>query len=420
MTPITAQAIAALDGERLWADLHELAQFGARDDGGVARLTLDDNDIQARLWLAEQARELGGDMQVDPLGNVFVHLPGSAPDLPPITTGSHLDSQPTGGKYDGAYGVLAGMAALRAIRETGIQPRHSLEVVSWTNEEGVRFAPGTSGSACFAGVRSEAETRALTDAEGITFGEALDTCLARLDDAGVERRPLGTPMQAFIEMHIEQGPILERRGASTGIVTGIQGVSWFECEVRGTANHAGTTPRAARQDALEGACALATALRNVACDDADRLRFTIGRFQVFPGSVNTIPERVLFTIDLRHPDASTLGEFEARFQALAVQEWAGCTATLTPLSRIDPVTFPTGATHAIAEAAGELGQCAPRLVSGAFHDAIHLAGHCPTGMIFIPCQGGISHHPSECINAHDATAGARLLTATLCRLACSP
>lgn len=416
MISTTERVVAALDGARLWAELHDLAQLGARTDGGVARLTLDDNDIQARLWLAEQAKAIGCQVRVDPLGNMFVRLPGTDPDLPPITTGSHLDSQPTGGKYDGAYGVLAGLAALRAFREAGVQPRHSLEVVSWTNEEGMRFAPGTSGSACFAGVRREDETRALTDADGISFGEALDACLARLDEAGIERCPLGTPMQTFIELHIEQGPILERQGAPTGIVTGIQGVGWFECEVRGTANHAGTTPRAARQDALEGACALAAALRSAACDDEDLLRFTIGRFQVFPGSVNTIPERVLFTIDLRHPNAGTLDTLETHFQALAAQDWAGCTAALTPLSRIDPIAFPEVVTDVIAEAAAELGQNAPWLVSGAFHDAIHLAGHCPTGMIFIPCKGGISHHPSESIDANDAIEGARLLTATLCQM----
>ena len=414
---INVQAISeGVSSARLARDLAYLAALGARDDGGVARLALDTSDIQARRWLTEQASTLGATASVDAIGNVFLDLPGREPALAPVVTGSHLDSQPTGGRYDGALGVVAGLEALRAIRDTGVTLRRSLSLVSWTNEEGARFAPGTSGSAVFCGVRGIDETRAIRDTDGLTLGSALDECLATLEADGIARRPLGTPMHAFIELHIEQGPILEAAGAPVGVVEGIQGVSWFEVTVTGSANHAGTTPRAMRRDALEGACALATSLREIASDEADCVRFTIGKFAVSPGSVNTIPDQVTFTIDLRHPKAATLESLATSFQRLAEQSWAGCEAMLTPLSRIAPVEFPASLTALLSDTAEDLGLKAPRLMSGAFHDAIQLAGHCPTAMVFVPCRGGLSHHPNENVELNDAVSGTRLLAASLARL----
>ena len=412
-----AKAIGeAVDPGRLARDLAFLATLGARDDGGVARLALDANDIQARLWLTEQAEAFGASASVDAIGNVFLDLPGYDPTLDPVVTGSHLDSQPAGGRYDGALGVLAGLEALRALRDAGITPRRPLSLVSWTNEEGARFSPGTSGSAVFCGVRGLDETRVIRDVDGVSLGSALDECLAALDSAGIPRRPLATPMHAFLELHIEQGPILERAGAPVGVVEGIQGVSWFEVTVSGSANHAGTTPRALRRDALEGACALAASLREAARDDADQVRFTIGTFDVSPGSVNTIPDRVTFSIDLRHPDPATLDSLSTTFRLLASQDWAGCQATLTPLSRIDPVAFSPPLITLLDDTAHDLSLAAPRLMSGAFHDAIHLAGHCPTAMLFVTCRDGLSHHPDEHTELDDAVAGTRLLAASLARL----
>ena len=407
---------AAVTSQRLANDLATVAQFGGRSDGGVARLALDDNDTRARRWLIEQASAIGATASVDDIGNVFLDVPGSDPTLTPVVTGSHLDSQPTGGKYDGALGVLAGLEALRALNDAGFTPRRPLSLVSWTNEEGARFSPGTSGSAVFCGVRSLEETRAVSDSHGVSLGHALDTCLAELEAAGVPRRPLATSMHAFLELHIEQGPILERRGAAVGVVEGIQGVSWFDVTVTGNANHAGTTPRAMRRDALEGACALATALRETAKDNEDRVRFTIGQFTVHPGSVNTIPDHVSFSIDLRHPEATTLEALEAKFNELIQQSWAGCQATLRPLSRIAPVAFPSALTTLLDDTAIALGVAAPRLVSGAFHDAIHLAKHCPTAMLFVPCRDGLSHHPDEHTDLDDAVVGTQLLAASLARL----
>lgn len=411
-----ATIAAAVSPERLANDLAIVAMMGGRSDGGVARLALDDNDTRARLWLIEQASALGAKASVDAIGNVFLDVPGSDPALEPVVTGSHLDSQPAGGKYDGALGVLAGLEALRALKQAGFIPRRPLSLVSWTNEEGARFSPGTSGSAVFCGVRSLAETRQIEDSEGVSLGSALDVCLTELDSAGVPRRPLATPMYVFLELHIEQGPILEREGAAVGVVEGIQGVSWFEVSVSGSANHAGTTPRAMRRDALEGACALATALREAARDSEDRVRFTIGKFAVSPGSVNTIPDQVTFTIDLRHPEAATLKALDVEFNALAQQTWAGCQATLTSLSRVEPVAFPTTLTALLDDTAHELGVTAPRLVSGAFHDSIHLANHCPTAMLFVPCHDGLSHHPDEHTELNDAVAGTQLLAASLASL----
>lgn len=414
---INIQAISErVSSARLANDLTYLATLGARNDGGVERLALNTSDIQARRWLAEQATTLGATASVDAIGNVFLDLPGREPGLAPVVTGSHLDSQPTGGRYDGALGVVAGLEALRAIRDTGVTLRRSLSLVSWTNEEGARFAPGTSGSAVFCGLRRIHEIRAIRDVDGVTLGSALDECLAMLKADGIAHRPLGTPMHAFIELHIEQGPILEAAGAPVGVVEGIQGVSWFEVTVTGSANHAGTTPRAMRRDALEGACALAISLRELACDEADCVRFTIGKFAVSPGSVNTIPDQVTFTIDLRHTEAATLDTLAASFQRLAEQSWAGCEVTLTLLSRIAPVEFPASLTALIGETAENLGLKAPRLMSGAFHDAIHVAEHCPTAMVFVPCRDGLSHHPNEHVELNDAVSGTRLLAASLARL----
>lgn len=407
---------AAVNPSRLSSDLDHLASLGARDDGGVARLTLDANDIQARLWLVEQAESIGAIASVDVLGNVFLDLPGHDPMLAPVVTGSHLDSQPAGSRYDGALGLVAGLEALRALRDMGFDPNRPLSLVSWTNEEGARFSPGTSGSAVFCGVRGLDETRAIRDSSGVSMGTALDECLAALDVCGIARRPLATPMHTFLELHIEQGPILERANAPVGVVQGIQGVSWFEVTVKGSTNHAGTTPRAMRRAALDGACALAAALRKASCDEADRMRFTIGKFTVSPGSVNTIPDRVTFSIDLRHPEQSTLDALSDKFRLLAGKTWSGCQASLTLLSCIDPVDFPMSLTTLLDDTARDLSLKAPRLMSGAFHDAIHLAGHCPTAMLFVPCRDGLSHHPDEYIELDNAVAGTRLLAASLARL----
>lgn len=404
---------AAVSADTLWDDLCYLAQLGARPDGGVGRLALDTQDIAARRWLVTQGRALGASAHTDGAGNLFLRLAGKAAHLPPVVTGSHIDSQPAGGAYDGAYGVLAGLAVLRALHSAGVVPERSIEVVAWTNEEGVRFSPGTSGSSCFTGRVSLADTRAIVDDDGVSFGTAVDACTADLMADEVAWRELGTPMHAFLELHIEQGPVLEQAGLPLGVVTGIQGVSWFRVTVSGKANHAGTTPRSARADAFAGAMELASVLREIARDEADETRFTIGRFQLSPDSINTIPDQATFTIDLRHPDPKELDRLEVAMAYAIELQWAGCDASMERLSRIDPVAFPDPLVATVAAAAETLGMPYQRMNSGAFHDAIHLASHCPTGMLFIPCKDGLSHHPAESITQQQATDGARALAAAV-------
>lgn len=411
------QSVAeAVSGEALWQDLCHLAQMGARPDGGVGRLALDAQDIAARRWLVEQARVLGASAHSDGAGNLFLRVAGKANHLPPVVTGSHIDSQPAGGAYDGALGVLAGLAVIRALHTASVVPDRPIEVAVWTNEEGVRFSPGTSGSSCFTGRTSLEDTRAIVDDAGVSFGTAVDQCTTALNSDQVGWRELGTPMYAFLELHIEQGPVLEQAGLSLGLVTGIQGVSWFRVTVSGRAGHAGTTPRRARADAFAGAMELADTLHQLTCDDADETRFTIGRFQLSPDSINTIPDRAIFTIDLRHPDKNELDRLEAAILAAVSLPWANCTASIERISRIDPVVFPAPLVEKVESAVKDLGMQYQRLNSGAFHDAINLASHCPTGMLFIPCKDGLSHHPAESITPQQATDGARALAAALMAL----
>ncbi len=410
---LPARIADAVSEQALWSDLNTLATMGALADGGVGRLALDEQDVAARRWLVAEARALGATAYTDGAGNLFLRLPGRNDDLPPVVTGSHIDSQPAGGAYDGAYGVLAGLAVLRALHQEGVTPLRPLEVVAWTNEEGVRFAPGTSGSSCFTGRVSLEETRAIKDDQGVSFGDAVDQCNETLQAEGVGWREFGTPMASFIELHIEQGPVLEQVDLPIGVVTGIQGVAWFEVTVSGTANHAGTTPRSARADALEGACELAQMLRAIAHDPEDITRFTIGRFQVRPDSINTIPNQVRFTIDLRHPDSAELELLEAAMRRAVERQWAGCDAQIERLSRIDPVAFPEPLVDQVAAAVEGLGLSYQRMPSGAFHDAIHLASHCATAMLFIPCRDGVSHHPAESITQQQAVDGARALAAAV-------
>ncbi len=404
-----------LDGDRFWADVQEQARIGALRDRGLCRLALDDADNQARLWLVAQAESLGCTAHYDDLGNVFLHREGRHSTLAPLLIGSHLDSQPRGGAYDGALGVVAGLAVLRTLQEQQVRHDRPVEVVSWTNEEGARFAPGASGSSWFAGARSQDTIVSATDGEGTSFEEALEECLALLESKRVHRRPARYVPHAFLELHIEQGPVLESRGLPVCVVSGIQGVNWYGFEINGEANHAGTTPASARRDAFLGAHDLVTALRSAVANADDELRFTIGKFAVLPGSVNTIPERVTFTIDLRHPSQAVLDVLNAEFHRLAERKWAGCTARLDVSSRVAPVAFDE-TLLAVLDASVSNYSPPLRLMSGAFHDAIHLARICPTAMLFAPCRNGISHHPDEHVERVDAEVAVRVLADAAGRL----
>lgn len=423
VTTSAARAQDAVDSNRLNAAVAELAAFGGRSDGGVARETLTPLDLQARRHLIERSRALGCSVSVDPCGNLFFRRAGQQPDLPPVLTGSHIDTQPVGGKLDGAYGVVAGLEVLRALNDAGVVTRRPVEVVVWTNEEGSRFGPGAMGSSAFAMPERLDAYRASRDDAGVTFGEALDAALAEVPD--VERRALRQPVDSCVEVHIEQGPVLEGAGVPLGVVTGIQSVRWFSVAVSGTAAHAGTTPMDVRRDAMRAALELAGRL--YAYGDAARargLRMTMGRWRVAPNSINTIPGDVEFTIDVRCVDESVLAEFEDTLRSAVVDLNVadGFTAEVQNLFTRATTRFPAQMTELVergcARAAANAGEAPPiRVTSGAFHDAMYVADLCPTAMIFVPSRAGISHNAAEYTEPHQLYLGAQALAYVVAELA---
>jgi N-carbamoyl-L-amino-acid hydrolase len=413
----------AVDSRRLNAAVSELAAFGGRSDGGVSRETLTPLEIEARRHLIERARALGCRVSVDTCGNLFFRRAGQQNDLPPVLTGSHIDTQPIGGKFDGAYGVLAGLEVIYALNDAGIATRRPVEVVAWTNEEGSRFGPGTMGSSAFALPERLAGYRASHDADGVAFGDALDAALAATPD--VDRIELGHAIDSCVELHIEQGPVLEGAGVPLGVVTGIQSVRWFNVTVTGAAAHAGTTPMDVRRDAMRAALELAGRL--FACADSARargLRMTIGRWRVAPNSINTIPGEVEFTIDVRCVDEGAIAEFEDELRAAVTGLDAadGFTAQMRNLFTRATTHFPAQMIDLVergcARAATNAGAGMPiHVTSGAFHDAMYVADLCPTAMIFVPSRGGISHNAAEHTEPHELHLGAQALAYVVTELA---
>jgi beta-ureidopropionase / N-carbamoyl-L-amino-acid hydrolase len=404
-----------LDGERLWRDLIALARFGAIDRGGVNRLALSPEEIEARQALVRWAREIGADAAVDAAANLYLRLEGREPALPPLLTGSHIDTQPTGGKFDGAYGVVAGLAALRAIAASGRRPRRAVEVVAWMNEEGSRFAPGMMGSAVFTGKRTLDEIMAVRDKTGVSVREAIGPVLEQEKD--LPRKPFGHPVRAYIEAHIEQGPLLEAEQKTIGVVTGIGGKRTFRIEVNGEPAHAGTSARRDRRDALVSAVAIIDALQRAMWDDADTVRFTIGMLTVTPNAPSVVPARVVFAIDLRHDDDQTVRRLGDLVPVICAKARGKCDVTVVPLLYDPPLEFPASLRARVAAAATDLGYASMELPSPAGHDSRYLHYHCPTGMVFIPCKDGVSHNEAESITQADAEAGARVLADVLFALA---
>lgn len=407
--------IAAAEEGRLWTRLMALGDIGAIPGGGVDRQALTEGEIAAWHRVIGWGREAGLEPAKDAAGNLFLTLPGRDRGAPPILLGSHLDSQPAGGRFDGTAGVLAAFEAVTALAERGHQPQRDCVVVAWMNEEGSRFAPGMMGSEAFSGVRGLDAIRAVRDAGGTSVGEALD----RLHDAfpDLPRRSLGFPVAAYLELHIEQGPVLEAAGCPVGIVTGIQGKKTYTVCLSGAEGHAGTLAMAERRDAVAAFARCAGALHGeIGTGDPD-IRFTIGRVQVTPNAPSVIPAEVRFSIDLRHPDNAVLDAAGARIAPLCAREAAPCAATVTPLVDAPSNIFDAGLQRRIGDAAAALGIPAMPLLSAAGHDARHLAGLCPSAMIFIPCRGGISHAPSEWAEPAHVAAGAAVLAKVLGELA---
>lgn len=409
-----AQAAVAVSSERLTARLTALAQIGATPAGGVNRQALTSADGQARALLAQWARERGFHVANDAIGNLFVRRNGTSPGLAPVLTGSHLDTQPTGGRFDGAYGVVAGLEVLEALEDAGVATRRAVEVVAWTNEEGCRFQPGCMGSAVFTGSLSLQAALAARDEDGVT----VEAALAGLDGgAPGASSDIGREIAAYVEAHIEQGPVLEANGCTIGVVTGIHGARWYVTEVEGEAGHAGTTPMSGRKDALAAALRIIAEMNEGIESDGNAIRFTVGRLIVWPNSPNTIPARVTFTVDLRSAEEALLDLHAKRLHVLANTVVLPCRATVRETFRSHPVPFAAEVQAHIAHAARELAFGVMSLPSGAFHDALFLSRHCRTGMIFVPCARGISHNEAEDAEAADLEAGARTLATVLHTLA---
>ncbi|BCT34509.1 Zn-dependent hydrolase [Pseudomonas protegens] len=401
-----------INGQRLWASLMAMAEIGATARGGSCRLALSDEDRAGRELFAHWCTEAGMTLSVDPIGNLFARRPGSDPHAAPVMMGSHLDTQPEGGRFDGVYGVLAGLEVLRTLNDLGVQTRKPLELAVWTNEEGARFTPAMFGSAVFTGVMALDAALAVRDADGISVAQALQ----RTGYAG--NRPLGGAVDAYFEAHIEQGPILEDNAKSIGVVSGGQAIRWLDVLVEGRAAHAGTTPMSLRKDALYGAAQMILAVEQVAADFAPQGLTTVGELSVAKSSRNTIPGRLTFTVDLRHHHDQQITameqQVEERLERIARQRGLKVRIDRRWLSPATP--FDAECVAAVQQAVDGLGYPHQSIVSGAGHDAILLARYCPTAMVFIPCVGGLSHNEAEDVLPEDVCQGADvLLNAVLAR-----
>ena len=395
-----------VNGARLWQSLMEMAQIGATEKGGCCRLALTDLDRQGRDLFVRWARDAGCSVAVDAMGNVFARRPGRNPELPPVMTGSHLDTQPTGGRFDGVYGVLAGLEVIRTLNDHGVETDAPVEVSVWTNEEGSRFAPAMVSSGVFAGVFDQAYAYSRLDRNGISLGEALEEIGYRGD-----RPASGQAVGAFFEAHIEQGPVLEAEGKTIGVVTGAQGQRWYELTLTGRKSHAGTTPMSHRRDALLGAARVTELVHQTAMSHAPDAVGTVGLMEVSPNSRNTIPGQVFMTLDLRHPRDDSLAAMGEAIRVGVTDIAAGLNlqAALEEIWYSPPVAFAPSCIAAVEQAVDRLGYDARPIISGAGHDACYINRIAPTAMIFIPCENGISHNEIESALPQDVEAGANVL-----------
>lgn len=395
-----------INRSRLTQSLLTLAQIGATPKGGVCRLALSDLDQQGRQWVIEKAKKLGLTITVDQIGNTFMRRAGTNPALAPIMTGSHIDTQPTGGKYDGNYGVLAGLEVIETLNEHQIETEAPLEVVFWTNEEGSRFTPVMMGSGVFAKAFTLEHAYAAQDKDGKTVKAELN----RIGFLG-EQIPGDHPCGAYFETHIEQGPVLEYQKKTIGVVPAVMGLRWFDCIVHGFEAHAGPTPMEIRQDALQTALIIMQSVVEIANQFPPHGRGTVGMVQVFPNSRNVIPGQVKFSMDIRHPDSHVLNQMTTLLQnqITKVAKERSMVIDLNEVSYFPPCNFDPSCIHAIRQAAIDLGYSHIDVVSGAGHDAIYMARLAPTGMIFIPCKDGVSHNEIEDAKPEDLEAGANVL-----------
>ena len=394
-----------INKERLLQRLDDLTQVGALEDGGVSRLALTDTDKQARDLIISWMKELGMSILVDQVGNIIGVRPGEE-ELLPVMLGSHIDTVTVAGRYDGSYGVLAALEVVHTLNEKDIRTRHPLAVTVFTNEEGVRYTPGMLGSAAYVRDLSVPQVYAIQGFDGSTFGEEL----LRIGYAG-EMEPGAIQPVAFLELHIEQGPVLDQANIPVGVVDAVTGITWLEVTVTGTANHAGTTPIDLRRDAGLASAKMIESIREIAVSSGRNQRATCGMIAFEPNAINVIPGKAVFTVDLRNPDGEALVQAEELLYACArdVEVSDGVSISIRALEHVLPVRFDPSVVGIIEQTTAELGVPARRLVSGAGHDAQLMASICPTAMIFAPSRDGISHSPDEYSPPEDLETGANVL-----------
>lgn len=396
----------AINPQRLWDSLMDTAQIGGTAKGGIKRLTLTDEDKRVRDWFKAECEKLGCTVTVDEVGNMFARRPGKRADLLPIAMGSHLDTQPTGGKFDGVLGVLGALEAMRTLHDMGYETNAPIEIVNWTNEEGSRFAPAMLASGVYAGVFTPQFAYERQDREGVSFLEALTS----IGYKGEERAGAHT-FGAMFELHIEQGPILEAEGQMIGVVQGVQGMRWYEVTVTGQESHTGATPMTLRKNALLGAARMIEAIHQIALAHAPQAVGSVGLIENRPNSRNVVPGEVFFTVDFRHPDDSVLDQMEHEFR--------DALARILPAERLTydekriwhspAVKFDPRLIECVRIGAERAGFSQRDMVSGAGHDAAYVARVAPTTMIFVPCLGGISHNEAESTTFDECAAGAQVL-----------
>jgi beta-ureidopropionase / N-carbamoyl-L-amino-acid hydrolase len=401
-----SQTNQRIDGKRLWDLLMSMAQIGATPKGGVRRLTLTDVDKRGRDRFRADCEAAGLTVRVDAIGNMFARREGRDPRRLPVLFGSHLDSQPSGGKFDGALGVLAGLEVMRSLNDLGIVTEASVELVNWTDEEGSRFGHSLMGSGVWSGAYSLEKVYALTDLEGVSVRSALDGIGYR-----GEQTAEAFPADAYFELHIEQGPILEREEKQIGIVTGAQAQVWYDAVTIGQDSHAGTTPPSTRKDALVAAARIIDLVDRMMRARGEDGRGTVGQLVVLPNSRNVVPGEVRFSVEFRHPSDTEVDRLDAEFpsEAESIARACGVALQLTTLFKIPAQPFDRACVDLVRQGAAKLGYTAREIVSGAGHDAVYVARHVPTAMIFTPCKDGLSHNEAESIMPEEAEAGCQVL-----------
>jgi len=395
-----------IDGQRLWDSLNEMAKIGPGVAGGNNRQTLTDADAEGRTLFQSWCEDAGAVMGVDTMGNMFARRDGTDPDALPVYVGSHLDTQPTGGKYDGVLGVLAGLELIRTLNDLDIKTKHPIVVTNWTNEEGTRFAPAMLASGVFAGLHDQDFAYSRTDTAGKTFGEELERIGWKGDEPVGERK-----MHAFFELHIEQGPILEANGTDIGVVTHGQGLDWTQLTITGRDAHTGSTPMPMRRNAGLAMARVLEKVEQIALAHALSAAGAVGRLEVFPNSRNVIPGKAVFTVDFRSPDIDVLAEMVGQMHEAAQEicDNMGLQVEFEKVGGFDPVEFDAGCVGAIRSAAERLGYSHQDVISGAGHDACWINRVAPTAMVMCPCVDGLSHNEAEEITLEWAAAGANVL-----------